>query len=72
MINGSIRKRSKDSWELTIHPGRDVGGKRKRKFVNVKGEKAAADKRLLDLLADHDKGWSSSSLPNILDSLPGI
>ena len=41
-MKGSIRRRSKDSWEIAIDLGRDFNGKRLRKFVNVKGKKADA------------------------------
>ena len=42
-MSGSIRRRSKNSWELTIDQGRDSKGKRVRKFVNVIGNKAKVD-----------------------------
>jgi len=54
-MNGSIRKRC-DSWELTIDLGRDANGKRKRKFVNVKGTKKLAQQQLRELLSSNDKG----------------
>ena len=55
-MNGSIRRRSKDSWELTIDLGRDADGKRKRKFVSVKGTKKLAEQKLRELLTTLDKG----------------
>jgi integrase len=55
-MKGSIRRRSKDSWELTIDLGRGASGKRVRKFVSVKGRRADADKQLRNLLAAADKG----------------
>ena len=55
-MRGSIRKRGKNSWELTINLGRDAQGKRLRKFVNVKGKKADADRRLRELMASFDRG----------------
>lgn len=55
-MNGSIRKRGKDSYELTIDLGRGVDGKRRRKFVNVKGTKAQAQQKLRELLTSLDKG----------------
>ena len=60
-MNGSIRKRSKNSWELTIHLGHDGQGKRLRKYVNVKGLRADADRRLRELLAAADKGMPLDS-----------
>ena len=55
-MNGSIRKRSGSSWELTIDLGRDQDGKRRRKFVAVKGSKAEAQRKLREVLASLDKG----------------
>lgn len=55
-MNGSIRRRSKSSWELTIDLGRDPGGKRLRKFVNVKGTKTQAQEKLRELMGLSDKG----------------
>ena len=55
-MEGSIRKRGEKSWELTIELGRDAGGKRRRKFVNVKGTKAQAQQKLRELLSAYDKG----------------
>ena len=34
-MNGSIRRRTKISWEITIDLGHDADGKRRRKFVAV-------------------------------------
>jgi len=55
-MNGSIRKKNNHSWELTIDLGRDENGKRKRKYVHVTGNKSDAQKRLREILTDHDKG----------------
>ena len=49
-MSGSIRRRSKNSWELNIDQGRDQKGKRVRKFVNVKGKKADAERKLREIL----------------------
>jgi len=57
-MNGSIRKRGDRSWELTIDLGRDAGGRRRRKFVNLKGTKAQAQQKLRELLTSLDKGIS--------------
>ena len=35
-MNGSIRKRGNDSWELTIDQGHDAKGKPRRKFVAIR------------------------------------
>ena len=55
-MNGSIRKRGEKSWELTVDLGRDTDGKRKRKFVSVKGTKKLAEQKLRELLTTLDKG----------------
>ena len=55
-MNGSIRKRGEKTWELTIDLGRDAAGKRKRKFVNVKGTKGKAQEKLRELLISLDRG----------------
>ena len=55
-MNGSVRRRSKNSWELRIDPGRDPEGKRKRKFVHVTGTKGEAQRKLRELLSSLDKG----------------
>ena len=55
-MKGSSRRRSKDSWELTIDLGRDAQGKRLRKFMNVRGTKSTADRRLREVLSRLDKG----------------
>lgn len=55
-MNGSIRSRGKGTWELTIDQGRDASGKRRRKFVAVKGTKTQAQQKLRELLSLTDKG----------------
>ena len=63
-MKGSIRRRSNDSWELTIDLGRDEDGKRQRKYVNVKGKKAEAEWRMRELLTAGDRG-----LPVLTDKM---
>ena len=36
-MRGSVRRRSRGSWELTVDLGRDAGGKRIRQFRTVRG-----------------------------------
>ena len=55
-MNGSIRQRSAGSWELTVDLGRDVQGKRRRKYHTVRGTKAQARRRLRELLSVLDRG----------------
>ena len=55
-MKGSIRRRSKNSWELTLDLGRDAQGRRQRKFVAVKGSKSDAARHLRELLGSLDRG----------------
>ncbi len=55
-MKGRIRRRGKNSWELTIDVGRDANGRRQRRFLNVRGKRADADRRLREVLASLDKG----------------
>jgi hypothetical protein len=55
-LKGSVRSRSKGTWELTVDLGTDANGKRRRKFVSVKGTKANAYRELRNLLGSLDKG----------------
>ena len=55
-MEGSIRKRGKRSYELTIELGRGADGERLRKYESVKGTKAQAQQKLRELLALTDKG----------------
>ena len=52
---GSIRKRGRQSWEINIDLGKDGTGRRLRKFVNVKGKKSVAERKLRDLLTKMDQ-----------------
>ena len=55
-MNGSIRRRGKGTYELTIDLGKDSNGRRQRKFVNVKGTRKEADRKLRELAAAVDSG----------------
>ena len=56
-MKGSIRQRSKGSWEICLDAGRDPAtGKRLRHFESVKGTKKDAQKRLHELLLSVDQG----------------
>ena len=55
-MNGSIRKRGEKTSELTIDLGKGATGKRRRKFVNVKGTKGKAQEKLRQLLISLDRG----------------
>jgi len=56
-MKGSIRQRSKGSWEICIDVGRDPAtGKRLRHFESVRGNKKEAQKRLAELMVSIEKG----------------
>jgi integrase len=56
-MKGSIRQRSKGSWEICIDINRDPAtGKRLRHFESVKGTKKAAQQRLAELLVSIKQG----------------
>jgi len=47
-MRGSIRRRSKGSWEIYLDTGRDVRGKRLRHYETIRGVKRM-----------HSDGWLS-------------
>jgi integrase len=56
-VKGSIRQRSKGSWEVCVDVGRDSAtGKRMRHFESVKGTKKKAQTRLHELLHTLEQG----------------
>jgi len=56
-MKGSLRQRSKGSWEITIDIGRDPQtGRRLRHFESAKGTKKDAQRRLYELLYSLEQG----------------
>ncbi|MFC2068381.1 tyrosine-type recombinase/integrase [Chloroflexota bacterium] len=55
-MRGSIRQRSKDSWQIQIYTGLGSDGKIRRHFESVRGRKGDAQRRLTKLLSSLDKG----------------
>jgi len=55
-MKGSIRQKSKNSWQIVVDVGSDAEGKRQRHFETVRGRKTEADRRLRELLTSLDKG----------------
>ena len=55
-MQGSVRRRSKGSWEVCLDVGTDATGKRIRHFESVKGTKKAAQQRLAELLISIEQG----------------
>ena len=56
-MRGSIRQRSKGSWEVCVDIGRDPAtGKRLRHFESLRGTKKAAQQRLAELLVSIEQG----------------
>ncbi len=57
-MKGYIRKRGQNSWQITVDAGASPGGKRKRIFETVRGAKRDAQRRLHELVASLEKGYS--------------
>ena len=55
-MRGSIRQKSKNSWQIQIYTGKGPDGKTKRHFETVRGRKGDAQRRLTELLGSLDKG----------------
>jgi len=56
-MRGSIRQRSKGSWEICLDVGRDPAtGRRLRHFESVRGNKGAAHQRLAQLMVEVEDG----------------
>lgn len=55
-MRGSIRQKSKGSWQIVVDIGIGPGGKRLRHFETIRGRKGDAQRQLNDLLANLDKG----------------
>jgi len=55
-MRGSIRSKSKNSWQIQIYTGPGPDGKPRRHFETVRGRKGDAQRRLTELLTSLDKG----------------
>ncbi len=55
-MRGYFRKRSKDSWTVTIELPRDLSGKRRQRTFTVTGTKKDAEARAAELIASLSKG----------------
>ena len=55
-MKGHIRQRSPGSWELSFDLGRDSFGKRRTKWVTVRGTKAEAQRKMREMLTALDQG----------------
>lgn len=55
-MRGHIRQRSPGSWEVSFDLGRDAFGKRRTKWVTVRGTKAEAQRKLREMLTTLDQG----------------
>ena len=61
-MRGSLRQRSAGSWDLTVDLGRDPFGKRRRRYVTVRGAKARAQRIEDDTNGGAAHIWSNGSL----------
>ena len=64
-MRGSVRRRSRGSWELTVGLGRDASGKRIRQIRTVRGTKAEAQRALNGMLLEAEMGGKELS-PRLL------
>lgn len=55
-MTGSIRRRARGTWGLTISLGRDEHGKRIRRYYTFKGTKRDAERELRRRLAELEGG----------------
>ena len=55
-MKGTIRPRGPGKWQISVEAGKGPDGKRFRKAETVTGTKAAANKRLRELLTTLDQG----------------
>jgi len=55
-MRGSIREKSKGSWQIQVYTGTGPDGKPRRHFETVRGRKGDAQRRLTELLSSLDKG----------------
>ena len=55
-MRGSIRQKSKYSWQIQIYTGIGLDGKPRRHFETVRGRKGDAQRQLTELLSSLDKG----------------
>lgn len=55
-MRGSIREKTKGSWQIQIYTGIGPDGRRRRHFETVRGRKGDAQRRLTELLSSLDKG----------------
>lgn len=55
-MRGSIRRKSKGSWQIQIYTGIRSDGHYRRHFETVRGKKGDAQRRLTELLSSLDKG----------------
>ena len=56
MSEGSIRKKSNSSWEISWEMSRDSGGRRVRRYLSIKGPRKNAEARLRQILSGRDRG----------------
>ena len=55
-MKGSIRSKSKNSWQIQVYAGAGPDGKYRRHFETIHGRKSDAQKRLNELLVNFEKG----------------
>ena len=51
-MRGSLRKRSKNAWTIIVDLEKDPAGKRRQKWLTVKGTKRDAERKLIEIIAE--------------------
>ena len=64
-MRGSVRRRSRGSWELTVNLGRDTDGRRVRRFRTARGTKGEAQRVFHGITREADVGGEQLS-PRLL------
>lgn len=65
-MRGSVRKRSKNSYEIRVFVGTDADGKKRHVQETVRGNKSEAERRLAMLLLEHGDGQVLADDPGTL------
>src|SRR3979490_527838 len=55
-MRGNITRRGKNSWRLKFEVGADAAGRRKTRYVTIKGKRQDAERELTRLLNAADAG----------------
>ncbi len=87
-MTGTMRKRGRNIWEITVERGRDAKGKRRRRSRTVHGTKADADRKQREMVAEAERerllgknsadakllvqDWLKTWLEDVVRRYPGV